>query len=279
MNKNNVEKAVILGMDLHEETLDNSNWRKYFEKQLEFMIFDQDQIIEAMRFILKNGHTPNDYVSELQKNYPERFIGFGSVQLGYQNKSYITKKLKEIVNLDLKGIKLLPTLQFYNPAESKRLESLFKFAEKHNLITLIHTGCDPGPWEYPVLSKNGNPELLYPIIKKFPEVPIILAHLGSYSAKSPAIWFKETLRLFQSLPDNKLYGDISAVPYLIEKERFLNLIKTKIGFEKILFGSDFPVTSTSLKELIDPVLNNNFLSQGEKFKILYENANKILFQN
>ena len=276
MDKNNVEKAIILAMDLHEETLDNLKWRKYFNQQLQFMIYDQEQIIDAMRFILKNGYTSNQYVSEIRDKFPDRFIGFGSVQVGYQKKSYISKKLKEIKDLDLKGIKLLPTLQFYNPSESKRLVELFKFAEKYDLMVLLHTGCDPGPFEFPILSKYGNPELLTPILKKFPEVDIILAHLGSYSAKNPGIWFEETLKIFEEFTDNRLYGDISAVPYLLEKPYFVEKIKEVIGIKKILYGSDYPVTGASYFHILEPVLNTDQLNQEDKKMILYDNANNLL---
>ncbi|MFW9929381.1 MAG: amidohydrolase family protein, partial [Candidatus Thorarchaeota archaeon] len=268
MKKNSVEKGVILGMDLDHHTLDNPKWKKHFEQSLEYWLLDTNQIIEAMRYILKNGNTPNKLIHQAINTYPDSLIGFGSVQIGYQSKKYVTNKLKEIFEFGFKGIKILPTLQFYNPEKNKRLEDVFKFAEKNDLILTIHTGCDPGPWEFPALSKTGNPELLKPILKKFPSVKVILAHLGSYSAKSPAIWLKETVNVFQSLPDHQLYGDISAVPYLVENEEYINKLRI-IGINKILFGSDYPVTRASLEECINPVKNSKYLTNDEKRLILY----------
>ena len=279
MDQNHISKAVLLAMDLNHTILDTKKYRQSLEEKLSYTyIFDIESIIESMRYILQNGHTPNNYVHELVKSYPNRFIGFGSVNLGYQSKSYVQKKLLEIEEYDFKGIKLLPTLQFYNPSTNKMLVMVFKFAEKNEKIILFHTGCDPGPWEFPTLSSDGNPLLLKPLIQRYSKVQVVIAHLGSYSAKAPGIWLDEALSLAKNF--SNVWGDLAAVPYLVEKEVYVKKIKNKMkGFDHILYGSDFPVVggwSSAFSESIPRIMATPLLDDNEKEAIMGLNALKLL---
>ncbi|HKZ41471.1 MAG TPA: amidohydrolase family protein, partial [Candidatus Hodarchaeales archaeon] len=247
LNKNNVENAVLLAMDLHHEIVDTHKFRRELEKALSYShVFDVDSITYSMKYLLQGGNTTNEYLREAVLYDPDRFIGFGSVQLGYMSKAYVKRKLDEIDAFRFRGIKLLPTVQFYNPKGNKHLYRVFKFAQNNGLLLLLHTGCDPGPWEHPALSKNGNPSLLIEALNKFPDVKVILAHLGSYSARYPGIWLDEALSLAEQFPKS-VYGDISAVPFLIENVGFSEKIRSRMGFHRILFGSDFPVVRGGLE--------------------------------
>lgn len=98
----------------------------------------------------------NEELSKFVKSNSKRLIGFGSVN---PNKpmDYIEEKLREIKNLGLKGIKLIPTIQLFNPLENKNIFRIFEFCERNKLIVLYHTGCDPGPFEIPELSEDAKP--------------------------------------------------------------------------------------------------------------------------
>lgn len=279
MDQNHVNKAVLLAMDLNYHILDTKQFKQSLEEKLAYTyIFDIESIIEGMRYLLKNGHTPNTHVHELVKSHPERFIGFGSVNVGYQSKSYVKRKLLEIEEYNFKGIKLLPTLQFYNPSTNKRLVDVFKFAEKKEKILLFHTGCDPGPWEFPTLSNEGNPILLKSLIQRYPKVQVVIAHLGSYSAKSPGIWLDEALSLASNFTN--VWGDLAAVPYLVENEIFVRKIKAKMKtLDRILYGSDFPVISdieSAFSESISRIMASPILNDDEKEAIMGLNATRLL---
>lgn len=281
----NVELAVLLAMDLDYTTIQEKKFKNKLEKSLEYThILDVEPILKGMEFLLKMGNTPNSHVADLVRQHKDKFVGFGSVQIGHKSKKYINYKLKEIKNyreeLNFRGIKLLPTLQFFNPSESSGLKKVVNFAEKNDMILLVHGGCDPGPWEIPFLSKMGNPLLLEPIIRKT-SCKVVIAHTGSYSSRHPGIWFKEALKLIMDY-DN-VYGDLSAVPYLATQKKFVNEIKRKEILPKIIYGSDFPVTSagtvTGMQSTIDTINSSTFLDDEEKAKILYSNANSLLFEN
>lgn len=283
MKAANVEHAVLLAMDLDSNIITKGKFSKYLEKELRFThVMDTDPILSGMKFILNKGHTPNEHVAALVRNHKE-LTGFGSVNLGFKSKRYIKSKLKEILRLKeeagFRGIKLLPTLQFFNPITNAHLVEVFKFASKNELIIMYHTGCDPGPWEIPLLSKAGNPLLIEPLIKKFPQVPIVLSHTGSYSSQHPGIWFNEALKLIKFNPNT--YGDISAVPFLLLKEKFVLAMRKAGVFKKILFGSDFPVTSAGIhygmQSTVSLINSSNLVTEKEKKHIFYSNAKALLF--
>jgi hypothetical protein len=282
MNSASVEKAVLLSMDLDPGITRTKRLQKDIGRQFEYTNFllDIDPIYNGMEFVLNMGHTPMEHVVELIKSNKDKFIGFGSLNIGYKSNRYIKQKLKQIKEMQeefgFKGIKLLPTLQFFNPTE-KGLQKVFKFAEKQDLIILYHTGCDPGPWEMPFLSKNGNPLLIEPLLRKF-NVKVVLAHMGSYSARIPGIWLKEAVKLIHDYPH--VFGDLSAVPYLTTQVDSINLFRKNGILKKILYGSDFPVTSagvtlgmSSISEIVE---SSELLSQEEKENIFHTNAATLL---
>lgn len=282
LNSVNVEKAVALAMELDPNLVTTKKLQKDVSKRFEYSgFFDLEPIFSGMDYILNMGNTSMDHVADLVSAHKDKFIGFGSVHLGYKPKRYVKKKLQHIKQLqdglDFKGIKILPTLQFFDPQINSGLCEVFKFAEKQDLIVLYHTGCDPGPWEIPLLSKHANPDLLEPILRKY-DVKVVLAHMGSYSSQMPGIWFDEAVRLIEKYPH--VYGDLSAVPYLMNQAQSVNVIREKDIFSKILYGSDYPVTSAGgaldMKTIVNMISDSDVITDEEKEKIFYTNALDLL---
>lgn len=282
MKSSFVDKAVLLSMDLDPELLQSTKVRQDISKHFDYtnFIMDIENIYSGMDYVLKMGQTPMEHVANLVNAHREKFIGFGSVHIGYKSKKYIKTKLKQIKDykeeFDFKGIKILPTLQFFNPADSG-LDIVFKFASEHDLVLLYHTGCDPGPWEMPLLSKHANPSLIESLVRKY-NTKVVLAHMGSYSSHIPGIWFEEATNLMENYPN--VYGDISAVPYLMVQEKNVEILRQKNLFSKVLYGSDFPVTSagahSGMSVVFSYVYESPILLEEEKRLIFYENASKLL---
>ncbi|UCD27150.1 MAG: amidohydrolase family protein, partial [Candidatus Bathyarchaeota archaeon] len=192
MDKAGVTLSILLGTDTDPLDVDKPEIREKMRKRFSSSKFNSHPyflffhpIEEGVkRFFyaiteqypsLKNSNLD---VAELVERHPARFIGFGSVNLN-KGKDYVEEKLREISKLNLKGIKLLPTLQFFNPMENKNFERICEFCERNKKVLSYHTGCDPGPWEVPELSEDANPKYLRPVLKKY-KPKIILAHTGSY---------------------------------------------------------------------------------------------------
>lgn len=296
MDDAGVSKAVLLALDLDEELLDNDSDLKdeILYDILSYSLFvDPYRLLNAMKQMLKIGNTPNTLIAELVKNFPDRFVGFGSVN-PRKNSKYVKEKLREIDILGLKGIKLLPTLQFFKPTgrfngfslTNKRrinhnLISIFQFAKNKNIPVLIHPGRDPGPWEIHTLRyvQSSHPKNWKPIIKRFKNNKIIFAHLGCYGCDSSSFsdnsWLEECLSLAALYPF--IYLDTSAVPYHLENQVIVDRIRETCSFKRILFGTDTPVVQgVNMQYNVNVIENSPFLTDDEKTKIFSENAKSLL---
>ncbi|MFX0097426.1 MAG: amidohydrolase family protein [Candidatus Hodarchaeota archaeon] len=271
-----IEYAVLIALDVDAKDLDRPEiLERILQRFLDLHIWTSPQIIDGMRNLLEIARIDNKQVTYLMMKYPHKFLGFGSVNLS-RDKSYIDEKIKEIHRLGLRGIKLIPTLQFFNPAKSKKgLKKIFRFCERKRKIVMCHSGCDPHVWEIPQFSEDANPKNIEYMIKEFKKVPVILAHMGSYSARYPGLWLDEAIRLGENY-DN-VWFDVAAVTYLVTKKRFVERIRKKVGFDHVLFGSDYPALGeVSIKSIVTEIRNSPFLTNKEKIQILINNARDLL---
>ena len=205
--------------------------------------------------------------------YPDRFIGFGSVNPN-KDEEYVEEKLREISELNLRGIKMLPTIQFFNPSENKNFERICEYCEKNRKVILYHTGCDPGPWESPELSEDANPKYLKPVLEKYSPM-IILAHTGSYSALKPGLWLDKALNLGKEFEN--VHFDSSAASQVTYSKKVVERIRESVGIERLLYGSDFPVVQGSnMQYEVNVIRNCQYLTDEEKNMILGLNAAKLL---
>lgn len=222
------------------------------------------------------ARTGNEQVADLVKRHPDRFVGFGSINLS-KSQTYVEEKIREIDRLRLKGVKLMPTLQFFNPVlVKKNMETLFEYCEKKGKILTCHTGCDPYVWEEPHFSQDANPKHLRSIVQDFEKVKVIVAHMGCYSAKVPGVWMDEALELKKE--NENVWFDIVAVPYVVTHKKLVDKVRRTVGFDQVLFGSDCPAIGggkISIKSLVDEVKGSSCLTQEEKERILQLNAVRL----
>jgi predicted TIM-barrel fold metal-dependent hydrolase len=256
MDKAGIDLAVLLPLDLRYED---------FPPHLQIFSEEDFSPIEEQE----------DELVEFVRGFPERFVGFGSINPN-RGEDYIQQRMEQIVMRGFKGIKLLPTFMLFNPAD-RLPRLLFELAQEKRLIVLSHTGCDPGPWEDPAVSENARPSYLDAVARDFPRLKLVAAHLGCYSSTKPGLWLEEMLEVARRR-DN-IFADISATFYEYYPDFVLRAVK-EMGADRLLFGSDYPTTSTcsrssGMKEVVDAFLDLP-LSSVEKEKILGENARNLL---
>ncbi|MDR1434265.1 MAG: amidohydrolase family protein [Endomicrobium sp.] len=155
------------------------------------------------------------------------------------------------------GIKLQP--EFQNFYVDERAFPLYEEIQKLNLTILLHCGAE--------ISSQGEirsaPERVLKVIEKFPELKIIGAHMGGF------LMWEEVL---EKLAGKNIYLDTSDSIRIMKKE-LLEQFFEKHGFDKIIYGSDFPIQDP--KEEIEFIKTLN-ISEENKQKILSCNIKNLI---
>jgi len=153
-----VTHAVILAADTDPSDVDRpeilDRLRRHYDDsgQEEFIPFEV--MLEQIRSSLYSpSHVTNRDVAGWVRDYPDTLIGFGSVNPS-KDPRYVKDTLAEIAGLGLRGIKLLPFSQFFDPETCENLPLLMEHCRDTGTVVLCHTGCGPGPFELPELSQD-----------------------------------------------------------------------------------------------------------------------------
>ena len=276
-----VTHAVILATDTDPSDVERPEIRDQLQKAYSSSAHGPRMPFERILAQIKSSlfspsHVTNQDVADWVEDYPDILFGFGSVNLS-KDRQYVEQRLEEISRLKLRGVKLLPYSQFFNPSESENVHILFDYCRQTGSIVLSHTGCGAGPFEILELSQSAHPGLWEPVLKKYPDVVLVLAHCGAYSTHVPGIWLYEALQLGKK--HKNVFADLAAVDWLLDREMVVNEVRKTIGFDRILFGTDYPLPLTagvSLSYLVSGLKANSLLTEREKRKVLGENAAKLL---
>lgn len=186
------------------------------------------------------------YVAEQVAAHPDTLIGFLSVdptQDGWE------RELEEgYTGLGLRGVKLLPMYAGFTP-DDPRLNPLWKYATKHQLPVLLHTGTTfvaQAPLDCTL------PRLIDRVAIRFPDVKLIMAHL-SHPYEGECV---VTIRKHPNV-----YADISALHYRpYQLYHSLMLVQEYGVWDKVLFGSDYPFTTVNAS--IDGLRRLNAMLEG-----------------
>jgi uncharacterized protein len=186
------------------------------------------------------------YVAWYVAAHPDTLIGFLSVdptQPGWQREMEEGHR-----ELNLRGIKLLPMYAGFRP-DDERLDSLWNYATTQGLPVLLHTGTTfiaQAPLECTL------PRHLDRVAIRFPEVKIIMAHLGHPYEGECVV----TIRKHPNV-----YADVSALHYRpFQLYQSLMLVQEYGVWDKVLFGSDYPFTTVSAS--IDGLRRLNGMLEG-----------------
>lgn len=189
----------------------------------------------------------NDWIASICS---ERIIGFGSLHPDYPE---FAQELDRMRDLGLTGIKLHFEFQGF-PVDDPRMWPIYEAIGDRFLI-MMHMGDKH--------SDYSAPWRLARVLDAFPGIKVIAAHLGGW-----ANW--DDARRYVLGRD--IYVDTSSCTWVLPPETVAGLIRAH-GVDRVLFGSDFPVTS-HLEELQRFALLP--LTAAEKEKILWRNATDLL---
>ena len=173
----------------------------------------------------------NDYISEVVKRYPQRFIGLGCFDPFSDGVAEETRRC-----LQKAGLSGIGELAFYQTgienSSLPRLEPVMEICRGLDLPVLIHTN-EPIGHSYPGKTPNTLAQI-YQLIQTFPRNKIVLAHWGG------GLFFFSLLKKEVIEALKNVYFDTAASPYLYDADVYRLAIQ-RVGVEKILFGSDFPL--------------------------------------
>ncbi len=173
--------------------------------------------------VATNAHQPkklNEFLSSQVNLYPDKFLGMGSL---YPESETIEEDFYHLKELGLLGVKLHPDIQGCK-ADSAGYKQIYSLCSKEEFPILMHTGDK----RY----DNSNPERIEKILKEFPNLKIIGAHLGGWS-----LWNEAADRLYKY--DN-FYVDTCSSFYMLSYTDAKKIIN-KYGTHKVIFGTDYPI--------------------------------------
>ncbi len=207
-------------------------------------------IVQSVATVQEQVHNINDFVSGQVKLHPQELIGFGALHPDFPG---IEAETERIISLGLKGIKLHPDFQHFNVDDPKAFP-IYEAAEGR-LPILFHVGDSRYDFS--------SPKRLYNVMKRFPKLTIIGAHLAGWTK------WDEAAELFSG---GVIYADLSSSLYAMTPEHAAELIR-KIGANRVMFGTDYPMWS-AVEEL--ERFRRLPLTAAEQEDILYRNALRLL---
>lgn len=183
-----------------------------------------------------------------------RLVPFGTMHPAYPDPE---AEVERMVALGIKGIKLHPEFQSFAP-DDPRMSRLYRAAAHHNLPVLFHAGEDPHFEQV-----RGVPHLFKQVLADFPELTVILAHLGGFR-----VWDEVTRHLL----GERVYLDTAYTFGHLPEDRVAEIVLGH-GTDRVLFGSDAPWTDAGVELEYLRALG---LSADDLEAILWRNASELL---
>ncbi|MDR2810980.1 MAG: amidohydrolase [Tannerellaceae bacterium] len=207
----------------------------------------------------------NDYLLEVQKRYPERFLCCGLVDA--RRPGYL-REAEQLIEQGFGAIKL-PAGRLLMAAERVRLTGhemmeMFKRMEQRDVLLSIDLA-------------DGDEQVdeMEEVIARFPDLRIAIGHFGMVTRPG----WQEQIKLARH-PNVRI--ESGGITWLFHSEFYpfagavwaIREAIDLVGIEKLMWGSDYPRTIVAItyRMSYDFVLRSNLLSEEEKQLFLGENA-------
>ena len=151
----------------------------------------------------------------------DRLISFGALHPDGED---LDEQIEFLTDHGIRGVKIQPHFQEFGLLAPATLRMFDKIAGR--LIVLLHGGQEIRPID----DVQPPPPRLLELHRRFPDMQLIIAHLGGYQ-----MWDE----VEEYLVGQDLHLDISYVFEYATDEQIARIIR-RHGPDRILFGSDFP---------------------------------------
>lgn len=247
------------------------NTAKYFRSEVrirtvedmaaEFEQWDIFGVLLAWDAETATGQPPltNDFVADICKAFPDRFVGFASVDP--HKPDAIEELERAVTELGMKGLKLHPQVQRFYPNEP-RWDPLWDKCEEHRLPIVAHvgqTGLGAGvPGGSGIAFDYGRPMLMDMVAANHPELTVIMAHFG-YP------WHLEVLA--SAMHKTNVWVDLSGwrpkyIPPEVKRD-----CRGRLN-DRFVWGSDYP--------MLDP---GRILDEFDEMGLEGERQDNVLVRN
>lgn len=260
MRQAQVSRVVVLNLFIAEWEL------RRFENALPPDLPDaerRERIDAYRRRLPEELYDFNRWGCEVARNYPS-ITPFVSVDLNVVSAADGLTMIRDLVeNHGARGLKLHSAIHGHMMGD-ERLWPLYEYCAKHRLPVLGHAGLDTGGVGY------CEPRAFAPVLEAFPELQVIVAHLGGGS-------WRQTAQLAERYPNAWFdcaeiieWTDASDAPSDTE----LAALIQEVGAHRVLLGSDYPWYD--LDRTIARVDELPLLSAEERELIIGQNALRLL---
>lgn len=192
----------------------------------------------------------NDFIHQEVTAHTGRLFGFATLHPDMEN-AY--DEVTRALDLGLKGVKIHSDMQRVSLLDP-RMDALYEACE-NRCPMLLHMGDERYAYD--------NPRMIPEILRRFPHLQLICAHMGGYSE-----WDQARAHLQN---ENVLF-DCSSTSFALGADGWRDIIRY-FGADRVMFGSDFPMWDPG-KEV--DLLRSIGLNEDELEKILYKNAQEYL---
>ena len=211
----------------------------------------------------------NEYLTEVQRQYPDRFLCMGM--------AWNKEETQAVIDAGLKGI-AYPGHRMKEPLTD--LMPVFKLMEEHGMVLSMCLADD-----------ERQTAEMEEIIQECPQLRIAIGHFGMANPPVTPPWEDERWRneiLLARHPNVRIESGGITWLYNAEFYPYPSAIRAfreaadLVGMEKLMWGSDYPRTITAItyRMSYDFILKSSELSDNDKQLLLGENARRFYgFEN
>lgn len=146
-------------------------------------------------------------------SHPSRIVGF--IRIDPRFGARAVEQFEAGIAAGFQGLKLDPETEAFSPLDRGLLGPLFELCAAHGLPALVHTGFHPA-----------QPLLWVELAKEFPDVPVILGHMGYRVVADAVIAAKRADNIFLETSGQQPSG--------------LSGARRQVGASRMIFGTDMP---------------------------------------
>ena len=190
-------------------------------------------------------HSINAFVMDAWRRYPDRIVPFAAMHPGLEDP---VGTAEAVIAGGFQGVKLHPEIQGFKIDAPEVLDMIAPFEGR--LPLLVHAG------DYRM--DNSSPDRLKRVLRAFPKLTLICAHLGGWT-----VW----RRAARELAGENLYVDTSSALFALRPDEAVRIIRD-YGVERVLYGTDYPMWSPVGELRRFDALD---LTDGERADILWNN--------